>query len=201
MRDSMRNSSTRPKHSTPKHPKLVLLDRDGVLNHDSTDYIRAADDWDGIAGSIEAIAALNQAGIRCALCTNQSGIGRGIFDHAALAGIHQKMLQQIGAAGGRLELIRYCPHLPDAGCSCRKPAPGLLLECCTELGVAPEDTLFVGDSLSDVQAALQANCASALVRYDKAGRATDAIEAQARALGVELVYDDLAQLVKDLVAN
>ena len=95
MRDSIRDSETKPKHSTPKHLKLVLLDRDGVLNHDSPGYIRSADDWHSIAGSIEAIASLNQAGIRCALCTNQSGIGRGIFDHQALAGIHQKMQRQI----------------------------------------------------------------------------------------------------------
>jgi len=196
----MRDSLKPAKHSTLNQPKLVLLDRDGVLNEDSPAYIRAPTDWQSIPGSMEALALLHQADIRCALCTNQAGIGRGIFDHHALAAIHQQMEKQIAAAGGKLELIRYCPHHPEAGCGCRKPKTGMLIDCLTELSVAPEDTLFVGDSLHDMQAALSARCQPVLVRHPKAGRNETELEAQARALGVRWFYPDLASLVEDLIS-
>lgn len=196
----MPETTIRIEHSTPKNLELVLLDRDGVLCHDSPNYIRSAADWRSIDGSVEAIARLNQAGIRCALCTNQAGIGRGIFDFHALADIHQCMTAQLDAAGARLELIRYCPHHPDAGCGCRKPAAGLLEDCLTELVVPATNALFIGDSLSDMQAAQRAGVQGALVNYAKTGRDSNAVERAAHKMGITLVAANLASLVEVLLA-
>lgn len=192
---------TRNEHSTPKTLKLVLLDRDGVLCHDSPDYIRSPADWRSIKGSMEALAKLKLAGIRCAVCTNQAGIGRGIFDHQALASTHQHMEALIQSAGGQLDMIRYCPHHPDAGCRCRKPAPGMLIDVLNELGVPAANALFAGDSFSDMQAAKRAHVQGAFLRHDKPGRDTNTIEQQARDSGVALVYANLADLVEDLLSS
>ncbi|MGA0807401.1 MAG: D-glycero-alpha-D-manno-heptose-1,7-bisphosphate 7-phosphatase, partial [Pseudohongiellaceae bacterium] len=106
--------------------KLVVLDRDGVINEDSDDYIRSPEEWEPVPGSMEAIASLSQAGYLIAVATNQSGLARGYFDEITLANIHNLMLARVEQAGGSIAVICYCPHHPEVACACRKPLPGLL---------------------------------------------------------------------------
>ena len=108
--------------------KLIILDRDGVINHDSDAYIKSPDEWLPISGSLEAIARLSHAGYRIAVATNQSGVGRGYYSLATLANIHEKMNQAVRAAGGLIDVIFFCPHVPDEACECRKPKPGLFYQ-------------------------------------------------------------------------
>ncbi len=147
--------------------KLVILDRDGVINHDSASYIKSPDEWKPIPGSLEAIALLNQAGYRVVVATNQSGIGRGLFDMATLNAIHDKMHRALGAVGGRIDGIFYCPHAQDANCACRKPKPGLLEEIGRRFGCSLEGVPFIGDSLRDIDAALAVGSQPLLVLTGK----------------------------------
>jgi len=134
--------------------RLVILDRDGVINEDADDYIKSADEWRPIAGSLEAIARLKSAGYTVAVATNQSGIGRGLFDKAALDAMHAKMARLLAGHGGAaIDAIFHCPHTPDAGCHCRKPAPGLLEEIAGRFDTALADVPVIGDSARDIQAA------------------------------------------------
>jgi D-glycero-D-manno-heptose 1,7-bisphosphate phosphatase len=175
--------------------RLILLDRDGVINYDSPDYIKDADEWLPIPGSLEAIAALKGAGFKVAVCTNQAGIGRGLLTREALMRIHAKLATSLADHGVILDALVFCPHHPDEACRCRKPNPGMLIDVMSRLGAEPVDTLYVGDSLRDVQAARAAGCAAALVRTGH-GAST---EAAARRLGVECIGDDLAALVRVLL--
>lgn len=143
--------------------RWLILDRDGVINHDSDAYIRSPDDWQPIAGALAALARLHRAGFGLVVATNQSGIGRGYFDVAALDAIHARMRAAITASGGQVAAIAYCPHRPDAGCDCRKPAPGLLLRLMTECGFAPGDAVMVGDAERDLEAARAAGVAALVV--------------------------------------
>ena len=147
--------------------KLLILDRDGVINHDSDAYIKSPDEWVPLPGSLEAIARLNQAGWRIAVATNQSGIARGLFDLATLAAIHEKMHAAVEAAGGRIDAIFFCPHGPDAGCECRKPRPGLFREILSRYGVEPSEVWAVGDQRRDLEAAHAAGCRPILVLSGK----------------------------------
>ncbi len=133
--------------------KIVVLDRDGVINHDSADYIKSADEWVPYPGSLEAIAALHQAGFTVLVATNQSGLARGYFDEFQLAQIHQKLNDHVEEAGGLLSGLFYCPHGPDDGCGCRKPGTGLLQQAESQLQVSLKGCYFVGDSLRDLQCA------------------------------------------------
>lgn len=168
--------------------RLILLDRDGVLNFDSPDYIKDADEWQEIPGSLDAVALLKRAGLRVAVCTNQAGIGRGLLSERALARIHARLEQALAARGVGLDALRYCPHHPDAKCRCRKPQPGMLIDTMTELAVAPADTIFVGDAIRDVEAAHAAGCHAALVRTGHGA----SVEAIASGMGLVWVGDDLA---------
>lgn len=143
--------------------RWLILDRDGVINHDSADYIRSPDQWRPIVGALEALARLHRAGFGLAIATNQSGVGRAYFDVATLDAIHAKMRAAIEAAGARLAAIAYCPHRPEEGCDCRKPAPGLLLRLMAECGFAPGDALMIGDAARDLQAARAADVAALAV--------------------------------------
>jgi D-glycero-D-manno-heptose 1,7-bisphosphate phosphatase len=170
--------------------KLVILDRDGVINEDSDDYIKAPEEWHPVPGSLAAIARLCQAGFEVAVATNQSGLGRGYFDELTLANIHNLMNAQVEAAGGCIAVLCYCPHHPDAACDCRKPLPGLLNQIEQALGLSVEGAWYVGDSLKDIQAARAKQCKPVLVRSGK-GRATEAgLSAEERR--DLLVFDDLA---------
>jgi D-glycero-D-manno-heptose 1,7-bisphosphate phosphatase len=153
--------------------KLIILDRDGVINHDSDHYIKSPDEWQPIAGSPEAIARLNQAGYRVVVASNQSGIGRGLFDMATLNAIHAKMHRTVQQAGGRIEAVFFCPHAADAGCHCRKPKPGLFQEIEQRLRVNLHGVPTIGDSLRDLQAGILVGCTPFLVRTGKGERTLD----------------------------
>ncbi|MGB0733420.1 MAG: D-glycero-beta-D-manno-heptose 1,7-bisphosphate 7-phosphatase [Pontibacterium sp.] len=151
--------------------KLVILDRDGVINYDSDDYVKSVDEWLPIEGSAEAIAQLNAAGYTVAVATNQSGIGRGYFSKTDLEAMHTKMNRLIVAAGGKIAHLAYCPHVPDDSCDCRKPLPGMLVEIKHALNVQPNDECWmIGDSLRDLQAGEAAGCKNILVRTGKGER-------------------------------
>ena len=136
--------------------KLVILDRDGVINFDSAQFIKSPAEWKPIPGSPEAIAKLNQAGYRVVVATNQSGVGRGLFDMDTLNAIHEKMHKTVAAAGGRIDAIFYCPHAADAGCDCRKPKPGMFQRIAAVYNAELKGVPAIGDSLRDLQAAARA---------------------------------------------
>ncbi len=139
---------------TPKRVvKLIVLDRDGVINRDSDQFIKSPDEWRPLPGSLEAISRLNHAGFRVVVATNQSGIGRGLFDMAALNAIHEKLHKALGAVGGRIDAFFYCPHTGDSQCECRKPKPGMLREIGLRFGVDLAGVPCIGDSLRDLVAA------------------------------------------------
>ena len=133
--------------------KLIVLDRDGVINHDSDQFIKSPDEWRPIPGSLEAIARLNHAGFRVVVATNQSGIGRGLFDMGTLNAIHEKMHKALALAGGRVDAVFYCPHTGDSQCECRKPKTGMLREIGVRYGVDMTGVPCIGDSLRDLMAA------------------------------------------------
>lgn len=151
--------------------KLIILDRDGVINHDSDAYIKSPEEWRPLKGSLEAIARLTKAGYRVVVATNQSGVARGLFDLATLAAIHAKMHQAAAAAGGRIEAVFFCPHAADDGCGCRKPKPGMLEEILRRYDAEARKVTMVGDSLRDLEAAAAAGCRPVLVLTGK-GRDT-----------------------------
>ena len=129
--------------------RLIILDRDGVINHDSDLFIKTPDEWRPIPGSLEAIARLHHAGYRVAVCTNQSGIGRGLFDMATLNAIHNRMHRALALAGGRIDAVFFCPHTADARCECRKPLPAMLIEAGHRFGADLATLPCIGDSLRD----------------------------------------------------
>ncbi len=176
-------------------PRLVILDRDGVINLDSDDYIKSADEWIPIEGSLEAIARLNQAGILVAVASNQSGLGRGLFSPEDLNQMHAKFQRLLARLGGHVDAIFFCPHTPDAGCECRKPAPGLLRSVSLRFGLSLNSVPFIGDTKSDVEAARAARATPVLVRTGK-GQRTLADNPELESL---LCYADLAEAVDSLL--
>jgi D-glycero-D-manno-heptose 1,7-bisphosphate phosphatase len=150
--------------------KLVILDRDGTINQDSDDYVKSADEWIALPGALEAIARLNHAGWRVVVASNQSGLGRGLFDVAALNAMHTKMHKLLAAAGGRIDAVFYCPHSPDEPCNCRKPLPGLFEQIGERYGMDLKGVHTVGDSLRDLQAGAAVGCATHLVHTGKGER-------------------------------
>lgn len=173
--------------------RLVVLDRDGVINEDSPDYIKSPAEWQPIPGSLAAIAKLTRAGIKVVVVTNQSGLARGLFDHATLQAIHTKMNAAVRAAGGRLSGLYFCPHGPDEDCPCRKPRAGMLRDVMRDLGCSMSGVPVIGDSARDLAAAAEVGARPILVLTGK-GRET---LAQLRA-PVEC-YPDLAQAVESLL--
>lgn len=133
--------------------KLIVLDRDGVINHDSDQFIKSPDEWRAIPGSLEAIARLNHAGFRVVVATNQSGVGRGLFDMGTLNAIHEKMHRTLAQVGGRIDAVFICPHTGDSSCECRKPRPGMLKEAGRRFNADLSSVPVVGDGLRDLQAA------------------------------------------------
>jgi D-glycero-D-manno-heptose 1,7-bisphosphate phosphatase len=153
--------------------KLVILDRDGTINHDSDHYIKSLDEWRPLKGSLEAIARLTQQGYRVVVATNQSGIARGLFTTRTLFEIHDHLQRAAMQAGGRVDAFFFCPHADTAGCPCRKPKPGMLLEVAQRFNISLKDTYVVGDALRDVQAAASAGARPVLVLTGK-GKKTHA---------------------------
>jgi D-glycero-D-manno-heptose 1,7-bisphosphate phosphatase len=152
---------------------LIILDRDGVINQDSDNYIRTVAQWIAIPSSITAIANLSKAGYKIAIATNQSGIGRGYYTLDTLAAIHHKMTALVAAAGGTIDHIANCPHTPDDNCICRKPKPAMLLQILEKYQFRASDAWFVGDSLRDLEAAWAINMPTALVKTGKGQRSLD----------------------------
>jgi D-glycero-D-manno-heptose 1,7-bisphosphate phosphatase len=147
--------------------KLIILDRDGVINYDSDAFIKSPEEWVPIPGSLEAMARLNQAGYRVIVCTNQSGVARGLFNMSALNAIHQKMHTAALAAGAHIDAIFFCPHAADDNCDCRKPKPGMLHAISKRFGVNLKGVPTVGDSLRDLQAGFISGCEPYLVLTGK----------------------------------
>ena len=175
--------------------KLIILDRDGVINQDSDDYVKSVAEWQPIAGSIEAIAKLSMNDYQVVVATNQSGIARGFFDLDVLNQMHDKMHTLVNDAGGSVEAVFYCPHGPEEGCECRKPKPGMLIDIAERLGADLKGVPVVGDSLRDLQAADAVGARPLLVRTGKGERTI-------AKLGDDLaypVYDDLAAVVEMLL--
>jgi len=151
--------------------KLLILDRDGVINFDSDEYVKTVDEWKPIPGSIEAIAKLSKAGFTIAVATNQSGLARGYFSPETLHLMHSKMRHMVSEHGGHIDHIEYCPHGPDDQCDCRKPLPGMIHNILVQYPeAAPESVFVVGDSLRDLEAGIAAGCKPLLVRTGKGER-------------------------------
>jgi D-glycero-D-manno-heptose 1,7-bisphosphate phosphatase len=147
--------------------KVILLDRDGVINIDSTEYIKSPDEFIPIPGSIEAISRLNKRGFRIGVATNQSAIARGLIDFSTLDQIHHKMTEGVEKHGGKIDFIEFCPHLPSDGCKCRKPRPGMLIQLAKKFTVDLNDVYFVGDRVSDVRAALSVQAKPVFIGSNK----------------------------------
>jgi len=147
--------------------QLIILDRDGVINDDSDDFIKSPTEWNPIRGSLEAIARLHRAGWRVVVATNQSGIARRLFDLDTLARIHETMHRRVIETGGLIDAVFYCPHGPDDGCSCRKPLPGMFHDIAERLRIDLKGVPAIGDSLRDIQAAQAAGATPLLVKTGK----------------------------------
>src|ERR1035438_2489121 len=173
--------------------KLIILDRDGTINEDRDDFVKAPDEWVPVPGALEATARLNHAGWHTVIATNQSGLARGLFDMAALNAIHARMNRELAALGGRIDAVFFCPHGPDDGCRCRKPLPGLIEMIAERYGMDLREVHLVGDSLRDLQAGVAVGCRSHLVRTGKAAE-LDAVQLEAllRDVPGARVHADLA---------
>lgn len=188
------------KTRTLKKPRLVILDRDGVINEDSDEYIKTPAEWIPLPGSIEAVAQLSRAGFTVAVATNQSGLARGLFDEEALAAMHDKCRRLVEAAGGSIAGFFHCPHHPDDNCDCRKPATGLIAAVERALGMSAVGAPLIGDSLRDLQAALAHGCRPILVRTGN-GESTLRDLDRDNDWSQLLVFDDLSAAADHLIDN
>lgn len=179
--------------------KLVILDRDGVINEDSDEFIKSPEEWQPLPGSLEAITRLTQAKYRIVVASNQSGLARGLLNIDTLNQIHEKMHRSLAELGGYIDVVFFCPHSPKAACTCRKPKPGLFLDIANRLGIHLTGVPAVGDSLRDLQAATTAGASPVLVRTGK-GKKTEKSLADNRLVEVP-VYDDLAAFVDVLLQH
>jgi D-glycero-D-manno-heptose 1,7-bisphosphate phosphatase len=180
--------------------KLIILDRDGTINEDRDDYVKSPEEWIPIPGALEAIARLNHAGWHTVVATNQSGLGRGLFDMSTLNAMHVKMNQLLAKQGGRIDAVFFCPHAPADACHCRKPMPGLFEQIGERFGVDLADVPVVGDTRRDLQAGLSVGCQPHLVRTGKGARlnADEIIELCAAVPGTR-VHADLAAFAEHLI--
>jgi D-glycero-D-manno-heptose 1,7-bisphosphate phosphatase len=172
--------------------KLVILDRDGTINFESDEFVKSPDEWLPLPGALEAIAKMNHAGWHVAVATNQSGLGRGLFDVASLNAIHAKMHKAVSALGGRVDAVFYCPHTPDDGCQCRKPNPGLFEQIGERFGVDLRTVPVVGDTPRDLLAGIAVGCQPHLVLTGRA--------ASLRGQALPDVYPAGTQVHQDLAA-
>jgi D-glycero-D-manno-heptose 1,7-bisphosphate phosphatase len=180
--------------------KLVILDRDGTINADSDQFIKSPDEWQPLPGALEAIARLNHAGWHTVIASNQSGLGRGLFDVASLNAMHAKMHKMLSAQGGRIDAVFYCPHSPDENCRCRKPNPGLFEQIAERFGVDMKGVPVVGDGLRDLQAGVAAGCEPHLVLTGK-GAALKGQPLPPEYPPGTHVHDDLAAFAAWLIAS
>lgn len=176
--------------------KLVILDRDGVINQDSDQFIKNTMEWKAIPGSLEAIAKLNHAGYRVVVASNQSGIGRGLLDMGALNAINDKMYRVLSQVGGRIDALFYCPHAAEANCDCRKPKPGMFVDIAQRFNVDLAGVPSIGDSLRDLQAAYTAGAQPILVLTGKGAKT----KTTGGLPDGTPIFADLAQAVRHIVA-
>jgi D-glycero-D-manno-heptose 1,7-bisphosphate phosphatase len=177
--------------------KLIILDRDGVINFDSDQYIKGPDEWRPIPGSIEAISLLNHSGYKVVVATNQSGVGRGLFDMFTLNLINDKLMELVFRQGGRIDALFFCPHTNEDNCRCRKPKAGMFEDISARFHTNLKDVPTVGDSLRDLQAGASMGCKPYLVRT---GKGLKSIKDGGLPEGTE-IFDDLAAVVKHLVTK
>lgn len=177
--------------------KLVILDRDGVINVDSEHFIKNPAEWQPIPGSLEAIARLNHMGYRVVIASNQSGVGRGLFDMDALNAINDKMYRSLTQVGGRIDALFYCPHAAESNCDCRKPKPGMLVDIGQRFNVDLAGVPAIGDSLRDLQAAAAVGAQPMLVLTGK-GKKTEAAGSLPENT---LIFSDLAEAVRHIIAE
>ncbi|MGE3920120.1 MAG: D-glycero-beta-D-manno-heptose 1,7-bisphosphate 7-phosphatase [Gammaproteobacteria bacterium] len=175
--------------------KLIILDRDGVINHESKEYIKTPEEWIPLPGSLEALAQLTKMQYNIAIATNQSGLGRGLFSQQMLNLIHQKLLTTVQEQGGNISAIFYCPHTPEDQCDCRKPKPGLLYQIADHFSISLTDVLFIGDSKRDIEAAQAAGCKPILV---KTGFGEETLLDNPDILPKNQVFSDLRAVVDSL---
>ena len=169
--------------------KLVILDRDGTINSDSEDYVKSPEEWVPLPGALEAIARLNHGGWHVVIASNQSGLGRGLFDVASLNAMHAKMHKMLAAVGGRVDAVFYCPHTSEEGCVCRKPLPGLFEQIGLRFGVSLKGVATCGDSLRDVVAGAAAGCEPHLVLTGKSAHYLDGGQPEGLPAGTRLHRD------------
>ena len=180
--------------------KLIILDRDGTINEDRDDYVKSPDEWVPIPGALEAIARLNHAGWHTVIASNQSGLGRGLFDMSTLNAMHLKMNQLLAKQGGRIDAVFFCPHTIEEGCDCRKPMPGLIAQIGERYGVHLKEVPVVGDRLADLQAGATVGCLPHLLRTGKGARLDAAqIEAICQQVPGTQVHADLAAFAEHLI--
>ncbi len=177
----------------PEAVRLLILDRDGVINQDSSEFVKSPDEWIPLPGSIDAIAALNRAGFTIAVASNQSGLARGYFDRAALDAMHAKFEALLDDAGGCVDRIEICPHGPDDDCDCRKPLPGMINRLIDHYAVEPRDVIVVGDSRRDLEAAVAAGARPVLVRTGNGTKTEATLDGP---LKTTPVFDSLAALAR-----
>ncbi len=183
-----------------KHMKLIILDRDGVINKDSSTFIKSPEEWIPLKGSLEAIARLSQAGYEVVIITNQSGIGRGLFSADTLAKIHVRMIDYVQQHGGKIQSILFCPHHPDDGCNCRKPLPGMYHELAERLNINYSGVYSVGDSVRDLQAAKAVGASPVLVKTGNGKKSLKKIATDPTIdLDGTLVFDTLATFTDALL--
>ena len=180
--------------------KLVILDRDGTINSDSDEFVKTPEEWLPLPGALEAIARLNHAGWRVVIASNQSGLGRGLFDVASLNAMHAKMLKLLAVQGGRIDAVFYCPHTAEEHCHCRKPQPGLFEQIGMRFGVPLKGVPTVGDSLRDVQAGAAAGCEPHLVLTGKAAKYRDMPLPEGLPPGTQ-VHQDLSAFADFILAR
>lgn len=176
--------------------KLIIVDRDGVINQDRSDFVKSADEWVALPGSLEAIARLSRAGWKVVVASNQSGLARGLFDMTELNAMHLKLRRELAAVGGQIDAIFVCPHGPDDGCDCRKPKPGMYTQIAHRYDVDLRGVPAVGDSLRDLQACAQARCQPWLVMTGNGKKTVDSGELPP---GTE-IRDDLAAVADSLLS-
>lgn len=177
---------------------LIILDRDGVINRDSREFVKNADEWVPLPGSIGAIADLSRSGYIITVASNQSGLARGLLDRKALQAMHRKLRRLVAAQGGRVDRIVVCPHGPDSGCHCRKPLPGLLERLARFYDTSLEGVPVVGDSLRDLQAAAAVGAQPILVRTGNGAKTSMGLPDELRSVPV---YDDLAAVTAHLIGS
>lgn len=181
----------------PLSKKLIILDRDGTINQDRDDFVKTVDEWIPIPKAMQAIADLTHAGFCVVVVTNQSGVGRGLFDVAVLNAMHEKMKHLVALEGGHIDAVFFCPHTPEDACCCRKPLPGLFQQVAEHYGVSLDGVPAVGDSLRDLEAAFAVDAQPVLVRTGKGLRT----EAKGNLPSGTIVFDDLYAFTQFLLSK